>query len=369
MFTFLGLWGLQRLGASTGELSIAFLVAALGALASSYAGGRVSDVVGRRRPVLIGALVGVLAPVGALLVGDAKYLGLAVMIVCWAIGAFGDAADQAMVADLVEQPDLERGYAAMRVAGNSGAIVGPAIGGALLAIGWNALFAGSAALGAASFVIAMRKIPDIHGVPRPPGAAAPWRVIAADRRFLVLIAASMCSWIVYLAYDYLMPISLVQNHGLQANVWGFLIIANPIAVTFLQLRVTDGTASVPAVLRLVAAMALMGPPFLLLGVSDSLATILAILVVFVFGEMLWVPAMQSAVAQRAPEDLRGAYMGAAGAAPSTAFALTPLLGLQVLSQYGDQAMWAMIALVALVAAVLFVFALGARQEQRSITTA
>jgi MFS family permease len=371
MFTFIGLWGLTRLHATTGQLSIAFLAGAVAALGSSYAGGRVSDVIGRRPPILAGALTNVLAPVGAILVGGEKAAGFVVMLVLWTLGAFGDAADQAIVADLSSTEDLERSYASMRVAGNGGAMVGPAIGGGLLAIGWTAMFTGCAALGAASVIVAWRKIPQVHGAKREPGKAAPLRVILADRRFLLLVAACMASWMVYLAYDDLMPISLVANHGLQPKVWGFLVIANPIAVTFLQLRVTNATSRLTAVRRLVIAMALMGPPFLLLGVSDSLIAIIVILIVFVFGEMLWVPAAQTAVAEAAPEDLRGAYMGAAGAAPSAAFALTPLLGLQVLSRYGDRAMWIFVTCIAAVAALLFVLALRGRPqpEMRSITTA
>jgi MFS family permease len=116
-------------------------------------------------------------------------------------------------------------------------------------------------------------------------------------------------------------------------------------------------------------MALMGLPFLLLGVNDSIGTIVAILLVFVLGEMLVVPAVQTAIAWMAPEDMRGAYMGAAGAAPAAAFALTPLVGLQVLSRLGDEAMWAMVAGIAVLAAGLYVLALGRRQPRRSITTA
>jgi dipeptide/tripeptide permease len=74
------------------------------------------------------------------------------------------------------------------------------------------------------------------------------------------------------------------------------------------------------------------------------------------GEMLWVPVSQSAVAGLAPEDLRGAYMGAFGGTAAMGFALAPFMGFQVRSAAGDEAMWAAFAVVAVAAAVLGAYA-------------
>ena len=79
-------------------------------------------------------------------------------------------------------------------------------------------------------------------------------------------------------------------------------------------------------------MLLMGLPFLLLGVSSAIPLIVFVLVLFVIGEMLWVPTSQAVVAGLAPDDLRGAYMGAFGGTAAMGFALAPFLGLQVRSE-------------------------------------
>ena len=54
---------------------------------------------------------------------------------------------------------------------------------------------------------------------------------------------------------------------------------------------------------------LMGLPFLVFGVSDALPMIVAAVIVFVFGEMLWVPTMQAVVADRAPPGAAGRLHG------------------------------------------------------------
>ena len=96
----------------------------------------------------------------------------------------------------------------------------------------------------------------------------------------------------------------------------------------------------------------MGLPFLLLIVSSSIAVIVVVLVVFVIGEMLWVPTSQAVVAGLAPADIRGAYMGAFGGTWSVGWALTPFLGLQVRAAYGDATMWMCVAAVGVVAGIL-----------------
>ena len=64
---------------------------------------------------------------------------------------------------------------------------------------------------------------------------------------------------------------------------------NPLLVTFAQLRLTRAVARVPAPLKLAVAMPLMGLPFVLLSVDDSIPFVALLVLVFVIGEMLWVP--------------------------------------------------------------------------------
>ena len=88
------------------------------------------------------------------------------------------------------------------------------------------------------------------------------------------------------------------------------MIVNPILVTVFQLRLTRSTAHIPASLKLGLAMPMMGVPFLLLNWNGSAPVIALVIVIFVIGEMLWVPTSQAVVAALAPADIRGAYMGA-----------------------------------------------------------
>jgi MFS family permease len=83
-----------------------------------------------------------------------------------------------------------------------------------------------------------------------------------------------------------------------------------------------------------------------------------VLVVFVIGEMLWAPTSTTIVAELAPDDIRGAYMGAFGSGAAIGFALAPLIGLQARNSFGDSFTWTMFAGISVLAAVLAVVALS-----------
>src|SRR5581483_137995 len=291
---------------------------------------------------------------GFLLAGGNEKIGLA--LVCFA-GLFfsaGRAADQALIADVVPPERREAAYASIRVGNNLGVTIGPPLGGALLAIAsWHGLFAGSAAIALITFAIAARYLPTrgVYAAEEPPQRGS-FGVIVRDRPFVLFLISSAFAWLVYTSYEVILPISLVKSHGLAPSAWGFILIVNPLLVTFFQLRLTNAVREYSAAVKLAVGLPLMGIPFLLLPLNDSLPVILLILVLFVIGEMLWVPSSQSIVAGLAPSDIRGAYMGAFGGMAAVGFALTPLLGLQVRAAYGDGAGWATFAVLSVIAALL-----------------
>jgi predicted MFS family arabinose efflux permease len=227
----------------------------------------------------------------------------------------------------------------------------------LLLGGWAVFFPCVSLLAAAAWVLAFLYLPKRGAyAPEGPPERGSFGVIRRDPVFLVFLAASVFAWIVYVAYETVLPISLVESHGVPEWGWGLLLVVNPLLATIFQLRLTRRVTAIPAARKWAVAMLLMGFPFLLFGISSALPLIVFVLVVFVIGEMLWVPTSQSIVAGLAPGDLRGAYMGAFGGTAAAGFALAPFLGLQVRGAARDTAMWAAFAVASVVAVVLGVVA-------------
>ena len=93
-----------------------------------------------------------------------------------------------------------------------------------------------------------------------------------------------------------------------------------------------------------------------------------IIVVFVVGEMLWVPTSQAVVSGLAPADIRGAYMGAFGGTWSVGWAATPFLGLQVRHAYGDAKMWMCVASVGVVAGITGLIAARGHDSEAAVAS-
>lgn len=354
MFPFLGIWAIKGLHASQSALAFTYLIGAVLSGATGYFGGHKSDYVGRRPLILLGwGLVG-LVPIGLLAVGHHVYLGLALLALLPVVGSLGGAADQAMVADLVPPERQEAAYASVRVASNLGVTIGPPIGGLLL-IGhhWNHLWIGVLPLSALAFSIAYRYIPRGGAyAPAGPPERGSFRVIIRDHPFLLFMLSSVFATMTYIATETLLPISVTTTHHLAPAAWGVLMITNPLLVTLFQLRLTRWTTGIPPSVKLGLAMPMMGVPFLLLNWKGSAVVIALVIVIFVTGEMLWVPTSQAVVAALAPPDIRGAYMGIFGSTWSIGWALTPFLGLEVRNAYGDATMWFCVAALGVTAGIL-----------------
>src|SRR3954469_25590483 len=364
-YPFIGIWAIKELHAGQTPLAFTYLISAVLAGLVGYGGGHWSDRLGRRPLILAGWGFQALVPLGLIAAGDHVLAGLALLALLPAFGSLGNAADQAMVADLVAPERHEAAYASVRVASNLGVTIGPPIGGLLL-IGthWNQLWIGTLLLGSAGFAIAWRFIPRSGAyAPEGPPARGSLAVIMRGSPFLLFMLASVFATMTYIATETLLPISVATTHHLAPAAWGVLMILNPLLVTVFQLRLTRRAAAVPASVKLGIAMPLMGVPFLLLNVNGSAPVIALVIVLFVIGEMLWVPTSQAVVAALAPADIRGAYMGAYGGTWSVGWALTPFLGLQVRSTYGDATMWMCVATVSVIAGILGVVAARGHDDE------
>jgi MFS family permease len=368
LWTFTAIWAIEELDGKS-ELPLVFVAGALLSAVTGYAGGWLSDRLGRRKVILFGEAMMIVYPL-VLLVAAARdhRAGLAALAFFGAIGSLGNSVAQAMVADLVSPERRASAYTAVRVAANFGVVMGPPLGGMILLLaGWNALFVTVSVLSAGAFLVALQLLPR-RGTfaPAGPPERGSFAAIVRDRPFVLFLGSAIFAWIVYVAYEIVLPVSLVDGYGYDAATWGFLVWINPFLVTFCQVRLMRAVGHLSRSFVMVAAMLVMGLPFLLFLWSHSLLVVIVVLVLFVIGEMLWVPTSQTIVADLAPEDIRGAYMGAFGSGASIGFALTPLIGFQTRNSFGDGVAWATFAGISVVAAVLAVVAL-ALGGQRSRT--
>ena len=75
---------------------------------------------------------------------------------------------------------------------------------------------------------------------------------------MALLGGAVLAWMVYVGFELLLPISVVQHHGIDRSLWGVIAIVNPLLVALLQLRVTNATTRFAPATRMVASLMLMG---------------------------------------------------------------------------------------------------------------
>ena len=187
-WSFVGIWAIKELGASSKQLGAAYLIAAVAGFAAGYLGGHASDYLGRRPLILLGWGILSATFLAYTFVGQNVVLGLGLGSMLGIGGSIGGGADLAMVADLVPRERHEAGYASVRVANNLGVVFGPVIGGLLL-IGrnWTVFFVGVTVLSLVAIAIGYRFLPRAGAyAPTAPPTRRSSAVIRRDHAFLAL---------------------------------------------------------------------------------------------------------------------------------------------------------------------------------------
>jgi predicted MFS family arabinose efflux permease len=362
-WVYVGVFALEGLHWKPGDVGLLFLLSAPVAAVANYLAGHLSDRLGRKWPIVFSFLAAGTTVALLTLVSDRIAFAFALIILLGLVGAPAYSLDRVLVADVVEVEEArERAYAAVRVAANLGAFVGPPLAAVFIHFGgWDAFLLAIAVCGgigaavSAFFLPADRRRTETKADPTTGGL----RLLARDRPFLLLLLSTLLGFVVYCGFETVLPVIAVSAYGLSPATWGLLVAISPLMVVFLQLRLTNAAARFAPAARLTAAALLMGLPFLVLILAHPIAVIAAVIVVFVVGEMLWVPTSQVIAARLAPPASRGTYFGALAAMTGPAWTLTPLVALQLRGHAGVASVWLLLAAAAVASALAGVTAIRA----------
>ena len=219
-FVFIGIWATTELGADKSDLGLAFLVGAFVSAIGGYLGGHLSDYVGRRPLILVGSGGSALYWLGYLFAGASVAAGLLYIACAGILFSLSGGVSQAMVADLVPPERHEAAYASVRVAANLGVTIGPPIGGLFLLVGgWTMRLPRASRCSSLAAFVARLPVPAAARRVRAGGAAASAArsgSSSATARSSSSWPPALLAWLVYVAYETVLPISLVESHGARA---------------------------------------------------------------------------------------------------------------------------------------------------------
>jgi MFS family permease len=356
---FLALYLHNVRGLSMSAVGAIFLAGGVCTGATNLVGGAFSDRFGRRRLLLVTASASALVSMAmAVLIGAAAPVWLIILVYMLSRSINGTVGPTiaALVADFSSKSRLAESYAVVRVGGNVGFAIGPALGGFLigyLSYGW--LFSISAA---ASLAVACLVYLFLRGAPAGVSARVNLRstlAVARDRQFVIF--ALICILLV-LSIGHLgstLSVFTVDRLGFSNAQYGLLLTTNGIIVVLLQYPVTR------IVSRLAKSTGLVLGSLLYVAGYGSLGWIegfnLALLSIFLItaGEVTLSPISSTVVAECAPPDKRGRYMGFFTLSQTVGQSLSPLFGGVLLDAFPSDPrfVWGIIASVGLVAALGF----------------
>lgn len=217
----------EDLGSTSAEILLSLTGFTAGMAAGQILSGPLSDAVGRRRPLLVGAAGMALAAVGAAAAPTVPWL----ITACAIMGLFsavGSVVSRATVSDLADGPALTRAFAWLGTLPGIGPVLGPLVGVALLlAFGWRGIFAGLAVAGVLCLVAALVVVPESRE--RSYAVAGGIRKLGADlvtifrSRAFLGFAAIICLVFISL-FAYISASSFIVQNVLGFSAVGYTVV-------------------------------------------------------------------------------------------------------------------------------------------------
>ena len=335
VFPFITLY-LTSLGYSPEVVKVALIAHGAGHLLAAVAGGWLADRIGRRNTIAVSMFSAAIALVSLEAAEGFAAITALAGLTGFTIAIYHPAAS-ALLADIIPSGGRVRAYTIIRVAINGGWAAGVATGGWLAERDFRWLFWGDALTCAIFGTLALFALP--HGLRREK-TYAPWGEalvsIANNRPFLAVFAANLCAALVFSQMSTTFALQ-TTDAGFSKSFFGNLLAVNGILIVLLELPISNRTQRLPTIPVLAIGYLLIGGGFALNVFGGTALVLIAAMVVFTIGEMLCLPVSGAYVADLAPPEMRGRYMGVFGLSWSLAMCIGPL-GLEIYKRW-PTALW------------------------------
>jgi MFS family permease len=369
LIPFLTLYLTSSLGLGGAFATQAMGLYGFGGIVAALVGGALADRIGRRTVMLISLLgaSSILLFFGNLTSPPAI---LGAVLAFSVLGEMYRPAAAAMIADLTSPAQRPSAYGLMYLTINLGMVVSPIAGGFIAERSFRWLFygdAGTSTLYALLLLFAVREtLPARRALagsaPGEPGAApelephlpmgAVARRILSHRAFLLFCLATHLVSIAYMQSHTTLPLYL-KGLGFGPRQYGLIVAVNAFLIVCFQLPFTNVIRRFPREALLVASALFTALGFGLTGLATTLGPLAGTVVVWTLGEMLQSPYLSSVVADLAPREMRGSYMGMLTLSFASALMVGSPLGGLVLERFGAGALWGASCGVALAGAALY----------------
>lgn len=265
----------------------------------------------------------------------------------------------AMVADLIPREKRLTAYAILRMSGNTGVAIGPAIGGFVAVQSYTtAFFIAAAGMTFYGILIALRAretLPVFEDRTQRRTVFEGYGRILQDNAFmrftLVFTLTSMLASLIWL----ILPVYTNTQFGIPENRYGFIPTTNALMVVTLQYLVTQVTKRFKPLSVMTVGTAFYAIATGLIALFSGFWGFWFCMVVMTIGELILIPTSNTYTANLAPADMRGRYMSIYGLTHSVASGIAPLLGGFLSDTIAPRATWVGGGILGAVAVLAFLW--------------
>lgn len=266
------------------------------------------------------------------------------------VGSLYMPAANAMIADVIPSRNRPKAYSTLRIAWNVGLIFGPAAGAAIVVTySIKVLFLFGALILLGAFFMNLVFIPETK--PKETGEAVTFRrvlAVARDRPFLMICSMSAVLFLCMTQFMSALPIYMVADMDEDESSVGLLWTLSGLMIVFLQLWVTSQMVKFRRSAVLMSGQIVMGIGIALIYLATDLLTLSACVVVMTLGELMYMSILGAIVADMAPEEKRGIYMGFSGFMQTLGWGVGMFLGLWMLDLLPQRdTMWLIFGTIAI----------------------
>ncbi|MDX1901781.1 MAG: MFS transporter [Gammaproteobacteria bacterium] len=340
-FVFLVVYTTQHLGWTLMQGSLAFALFSVSMLVSGLVAGSLIDYIGAAR-MMSGA---VFANGLTLLIFPLihQYDMLLAMCLIWGFfyGAYRPAS-QTLVSHL-SRPGLHKiTFSVYRLVLNLGMSIGPAIGGYLAVHSFPAIF----------IVNGISNI--LAGIILFVGLGSTWmhyraaedhkKIISIkwlkyDPALRLFVIAMIPVSMVFFQHESTLPVFLKQDLHLPLSFYGWLFTINTLMIVFFELILNVATLNWSYRVNFILGTFFIALGFFGMAFATTGAHIIFLTILWTIGEMILYPASSSYIADIAPAERRGSYMGIYSTCSNLGMLLGPASGAVVMQYFGGDALW------------------------------
>jgi predicted MFS family arabinose efflux permease len=164
----------------------------------------------------------------------------------------------------------------------------------------------------------------------------PWR----DVVFLAVLTLAFLLGLVFVQLFNTWPVYLRSVYMLLEDKIGLLLALNAVMIVLIEMPLVYKLEKRNAIKIMQVGSILFLSGFVILPYGNTFAYAVGTVFLFTWGEMLVFPLMAGFVANRAPDQTRGKYMGMYTFTFALCYVIGPFIGTWVYEHYGAQVLWA-----------------------------